>query len=317
MNPNPNSDDPENAKRLPCDDDAVPHARAPLHPLKDQSAPAQPTSSRLVALLWKAFPLCIAIAVATLAAETQQFTPTPLASIIGQSKLQVSIWGPDDLLIHREASYTITVTNISSATELKDLVVTCNLPKDIKLLTVSGSTPTAGQLADNVLVWDIDSLLPEKSKVCTFSLTVTSPRVTTIAVTATSGKISDNSYARTWWKYPAGVLTEITDDADPVRIGDTVTHTVTITNQGSFRDINTQIRVFYGVELAPLECTAPGAAIDGKVVYLPDGFLKPNTRMSFKIKSKAVRVGLHTARLQFNSSFLPKPVDKHETTHVY
>jgi uncharacterized repeat protein (TIGR01451 family) len=244
---------------------------------------------------------------------------TPVGTVVlGPAKIQVTKTGPDRLFIHREALYNITVTNVGT-TELKDVTVTDNLPKGTKLLTVSGESVTQNR---DTVVWNIASLLPNESKTDTVSFTATEPGVTVNNVTAegataAGSKTSDTSSARTEWEGPPGVLTEIVDDIDPVRVGSIVTYTVTITNQGSYRDINTQIKVLFGDEITPIECDASGATIDGKIVTLPDGFLKPNSKMSFKIKARAEQQGLHTTRLQFNSSFLPRPVDKDETTYVY
>jgi len=232
------------------------------------------------------------------------------------SKIQITKSGPDRLYIHREAPYTITVSNLGT-TVLNNVEIRDTLPKGTQLLSVSGGAPSAQQVKDNTVIWKIDALRPGESKTDTLSLTSTQPGVTVNTATVTTGKLSDSASARTEWEGPPGVLTEIVDDVDPIRVGSFVTYTITITNQGSFRDINTQVKVLFGDEIQPVECTAAGASINGKIVTLPDGFLKPNSKMTFKIKARAEQAGLHTTRLQFNSSFLPRPVDKDETTYVY
>jgi len=229
------------------------------------------------------------------------------------AKIQVQKTGPDRLYINREAPYNITVTNVGT-TVLAPVTVTDNLPPGTQLLSVSGQPATQN---NSTVVWNIPSLQPGESKTDTLSLTSPEPGTTTNNVTAASGKISDTASAQTIWEAPPGVLTEIVDDIDPARVGSTVTFTCRITNQGQWRDINTQIKVLYGDEMTPLECDAEGATINGKIVTLPDGILKPKGVITFHIKAKADQAGLHTARLQFNSSFLPQPVNKDETTYIY
>jgi uncharacterized repeat protein (TIGR01451 family) len=229
------------------------------------------------------------------------------------SKIQVSKTGPDRLFINREAPYNIVVTNVGT-TVLTNVVVTDNLPAGTQLLSAGGQPATQN---NSTVVWNIDSLQPGESKTDTLSLTSPQPGTTTNTVTASNGKVSDTASAKTDWEGPPGVLTEIVDDIDPARVGSTVTYTITITNQGSYRDINTQIKVLYGDEVTPVECDADGATINGKVVTLPDGILKPKQVMTFHVKAKAEQAGLHTTRLEFNSSFLPRPVYKDETTYIY
>jgi len=229
------------------------------------------------------------------------------------AKIQVAKTGPDRLFIHREAPYNMTVTNVGT-TVLNDVTVTDNLPAGTQFLSASDQPVTQN---NSTVVWNIPSLQPGESKAYTLSLTSPEPGTTTNTVTATSGKLSDTASAQTIWEGPPGVLTEIVDDIDPVRVNDTVTYTIRITNQGGYRDINTQIKVLFGDQITPTETDAEGATIEGKVVTLPDGILKPKAVMTFHIKAKAEQQGLNTTRLEFNSSFLPQPVNKDETTLVY
>jgi len=231
---------------------------------------------------------------------------------VGIAKLQVQKTGPDRLFINREAPYTITVTNVGTV-PLNNITVTDSLPANTQLISVSG------QPAQNnsTVVWTIPSLQPGESKADTLSLTSTQPGTTTNTVTAATGKLTDTASAQTIWEGPPGVLTEIVDDIDPIRVGNIVTYTVRITNQGAYRDITTQIKVLFGDEITPVETDAPGATVEGKVVTLPDGVLKPKGVLTFHIKAKADQKGLHTTRLQFNSSFLPQPINKDESTFVY
>ena len=230
------------------------------------------------------------------------------------AKIQVQKTGPDRRFINHEAQYNITVTNVGT-TVLNNVVVTDNLPAGTKLLSVDGTPATQNQ---STVTWaPIPTLQPGESKSSTLSLTSPQPGTTVNNVTATSGRLSDSASAKTDWEAPPGVLTEIVDDVDPVRVGDTVVYTIRITNQGAWRDINTQIKVMYGDEITPLECDAPGAVVNGKIVTVPDDILKPKGVKTFHIKTRAEQQGLHTTKLQFNSSFLPRPVDKDETTLVY
>ena len=244
-------------------------------------------------------------------APEQKCADAPIDILL--SKIQVTKTGPDRRFINYDAPYTITVTNVGT-TVLAPVTVTDNLPAGTQLLSVSGQPATQN---NSTVVWTIPSLQPGESKTDTLSLTSPQPGTTTNTVTATSGKVSDTASAQTVWEGPPGVLTEIVDDIDPARVGTTVTYTIRITNQGSYRAINTQTKVMIGDQLSPIDCDAEGATISGNVVTLPDGILQPKAVMTFHIRAKANTGGLATSRLQFNSSFLPQPVNKDETTYIY
>ena len=254
--------------------------------------------------------------------NTAQANSSNAASVSAQApvdvllaKIQVQKTGPDRRYISYEAPYNITTTNVGT-TVLNDVKVVDTLPANTQF--VSASDQPASQ-DNNTVVWNIPSLQPGESKTSTVTLTSQQIGTTTNSVTATSGRLSDTASAQTVWEGPPGVLTEIWDDVDPVRVGSIVTYTIRITNQGSYRDINTQIKVLFGDQITPVETTdAPGATIDGKVVTLPDGTLKPKGVMTFKVKAKAEQQGLNTTRLLFHSSFLPtEGISKDESTLVY
>ncbi|MDR0901400.1 MAG: DUF11 domain-containing protein [Opitutaceae bacterium] len=229
--------------------------------------------------------------------------------------MQVEKSGPERVFVYGNATYNITVTNIGDS-KLENIVVTDNLPKNVTLLSASGS-PTA-QNKDRV-VWTIPSLTPGQSLTDTVSITSSQPQTTTNSVSAraSNAKASDTASATTIWEGAPGVLTEIVDNVDPVRVGDAVTYTIRITNQGAFRDVNSQVRVVFSSEITPVSVSDQTATINGNEVVLPDVVLKPKGVTQFKIQTKAAQSGVATTRLEFNSSFLPRPMVKEETTFVY
>jgi uncharacterized repeat protein (TIGR01451 family) len=231
------------------------------------------------------------------------------------SRIKVEKTGPDRLFVFRNATYNITVTNIGD-TVLENITVTDDLPKNVTLVSASGNP--SDQRKDRV-AWTIPNLAPGQSLTDSVTISSSQPQTTTNSVTAraSNAKVSDTASATTIWEGAPGVLTEIVDNVDPIRVGDEVTYTIRITNQGTFREVNSQVRVVFSDEISPVSVTDQTATINGKEVIFPDVVIKPKGVTQFKITAKAAQSGVATTRLEFNSSFLPRPMVKEETTFVY
>ncbi|MDF9828144.1 putative repeat protein (TIGR01451 family) [Ereboglobus sp. PH5-5] len=251
-----------------------------------------------------------ATATASNAASVSAESPVTIV----MSRIGVTKTGPERQTITRNATYTITVTNEGSST-LDNITVTDDIPKGSKLVSASDAPVTQN---NNQVVWTIASLAPAQSVTRNVTITAAEPMTTTNKVTARTGKgLTATAAATTIWDGPPGVLTEIIDNVDPIRVGDSVTYTIRITNQGAYREVNSQIRVIFSDEITPVACSDKTATITGKVVTLPDMLLKPRGVITFTIQAKGAQEGVATTRLEFNSSFLPKPINKDETTYVY
>ncbi|MDR1009870.1 MAG: DUF11 domain-containing protein [Opitutaceae bacterium] len=248
------------------------------------------------------------------ASNASSVSAEAVPTLVQLSRISVAKTGPERQTITRAATYDITVRNDGTGT-LENITVTDDLPKGTKLLAASDNPVT--QNASQV-VWTVASLAPSQSVNRSVTLTAPEPVTATNRVTARTGKgLSDSASATTVWDGPPGVLTEIVDNVDPIRVGDPVTYTVRITNQGAYREVNAQIRVIFSDEVSPISCSDKSANVDGKVVTLPDVILKPRGAITFTIQARGAQEGVATTRLEFNSSFLPRPITKDESTYVY
>ena len=237
---------------------------------------------------------------------------------VRHSSIKVSKAGPARQTITRNASYTITVTNDGS-TMLSNVVVTDDIPSGNRLVSATGNPTTQN---NERFVWNIASLAPGESQTYTITLSADVPMNSVNRAAATGrtplGKtVSAAASAATVWDVPPGILTEIVDSVDPVRVGGTVTYTVRITNQGSHREIDSRVRVIFSDEITPVSCSENNVRIEGKIVTLPAYIIKPRGVLTFTVQARAAKEGTATTRLEFNSSFLETPINKDETTFVY
>lgn len=236
------------------------------------------------------------------------------ALLVSQSKVDLKKSGASTEFVFRNSVFTLDVTN-SGETVLKDVVVTDKLPSGCKFISANGG----GQLnKSGSVVWNIASMQPGETVTYNVVMSHHSPGTTVNEATVTTANgVSAADKVTTVWEGAPGVMTEITDDVDPISVGGTTTYTVRVKNQGTHRSVNALIRVVLSEELAVDAVSSQEHTVEGNTVTFPEVVLKPKGDVVIKIKAKAVKNGVAHARFEMESSFLPRPVVKEETTFVY
>lgn len=235
-----------------------------------------------------------------------------------QSQLGLAKTGTTRSYIFKHAGYQIVVSNPGNTT-LTNVVVTDEIPSGTELVSSDPVvTPSRGRLA-----WTVPTLAPGQSQTFSVVLTNTKPGATTNVASATAasptGKsLNASAEAKTEWEGAPGVLTEITDSKDPVRVGESTTYTIVVSNQGAFKPVNGQFKVTLSKHLRPVSTSGDSqGTIEGQVVTFPDVLLDPRRSTKLQIEAQGVQSGSGRARLEFMSSFLDEPVIKDESTFVY
>jgi len=235
-----------------------------------------------------------------------------------ESRLGLTMTGTNRSYIYKQANYQIVVSNPGS-TVLNNVVVTDQLPAGTEFI----SSAPAAQAGGGRLSWTIPTLAAGKSETFNVVLTAAKPgdtvNVASVAAVASSGKkLNAEAKVSTEWEGAPGVLTEIVDTKDPVRIGESTTYEIRVTNSGSFKPVNGQFKITLSRHLRPTATSGDGqGTITGQVVTFPDVLLNPRGVTKLRIEAVGVSPGSGRARLEFNSSFLEEPVIKDESTFVY
>lgn len=247
--------------------------------------------------------------------STQQVQANAVAHIsIIESKLAINKTGPDKAFVFGMAAYSVALTNEGAHT-IENIQLTDEIPGGTRLVSASDG----GTVADSIVTWTIPRLAPGET--ARREVTLTGQKQTTVTAAATARFSSNRTVqasATTLWEGAPGVLTEVVDDADPVKVGATVTYSIKITNQSPMREL-TSNAVF---ELAPnmrfKEITKGiKAGVSGQKITVENMRLKPKGTLSFKIIVKAEEPGLGGIRFEYGSNVLPRPVVKEELTYVY
>ncbi len=236
---------------------------------------------------------------------------TPLNIV--ESKLNIAKAGDNRRFVFTEATYTIAVKNDGN-TLLKDIIVTDQVPEGTKFVSASNN----GQLKGSQVEWNLGNLNPGEIATIKVALLGLKPSTTKAVATARSGRFEASAETATLWEGAPGVLTEIVDDVDPIKVGEFTTYTVTITNQSPHRELTSDAVVELSSGLTASEVSKEAKAVlEGQRVLVKNIELKPRQSFTFTIKAKATEAGIQNARLEFGAGFLPRPSVKEETTYVY
>jgi len=236
---------------------------------------------------------------------------------IADSRLSITKTGPANQYVFATATYQITARNDGDTT-LSNVVVTDNVPRGAEVVSAPG-----GQVGRGNVTWNIASLAPGQSVTQEITLTASEPVTTTnqatvSAVSGTGRQLSEQAQAVTEWEGAPGVLTELTDSNDPIRVGGSTTYEIRITNQGTFKPVNARVKLILSdnVRAVSAEGDARGT-ITGQEIVFDDVLLKPRGVIKLRVPVQAVKSSVAKARMEFMSSFLPEPFVKEESTFVY
>lgn len=242
-----------------------------------------------------------------------QANATAHISIV-ESKVSITKTGPSTAFVFGNVCYVITIRN-EGDTDLRNIRLTDELPEGAQFQKASDG----GEYRSGQVVWTIDSLPRGSSVQRTVCYTAMKPSVASTTATAslTTGRQVQASVVTTWEGAP-GVLTEVLDDVDPVKVGGRVVYTVRVTNQSPIRELTSTGVLEFAPMLRIAEVSKNVTAnIDGQRLTIQNISLKPKGVLTFKVTAEAVTAGMGGVRFEFGADFLPRAVIKEETTYVY
>ena len=115
------------------------------------------------------------------------------------------------------------------------------------------------------------------------------------------------------------LLLQAVDEADPVRVGDNVTYTVTVTNQGSGPDSNVHVTATLpdNVEFVSANGTTDARSSGRRVDFAPVPRLGPKDRATWRVTAKVLKAGDVQFKVNAASDTLKVPAEKAEPTRLY
>lgn len=246
-----------------------------------------------------------------LSAESGEVT-----TVICQPVLEVGVTaGEERTFAGRKINFNGTVTNSGDCAS-DDTVVTMTVPA----CTTFASANADGKAAGNVVTWNVGKL--EAGATRNFTLTVQADEIciakTDIAAEGVCAP-KDTASAQTELVGIPAVLLEVTDDPDPIKIGDKVVYTIKVTNQGSAVDTNIRVKATLP-KLTPLATSGPtqGSIAGNTVTFAALGSIAPKEVQTWTIEARAEEVGNIRAAFELLTNELGNtPVDETESTNLY
>jgi uncharacterized repeat protein (TIGR01451 family) len=215
----------------------------------------------------------------------------------------------------KDASYRITVSN-SGDTALNGVTVTDNAPNNARITGAGGA-----QVSGSQATWSVGTLGAGQSRSFDLALTALAAGTTVNSVSVqTAEGVSDQAQAQTVWRGFPAVLIELVDDPDPLRVGETSTYTLRVTNQGTAPDHNVRALLRFPAGIQPISGsgTTPVKVSGGLVSFGLLQNIDPKQVATWTVQAKAVAIGDARISAEVNTDVLKgKPVSEIESTQVF
>lgn len=204
-------------------------------------------------------------------------TINPAASTA--TDLQVTITdNPDPVSPGQALSYTITITN-TGTNPAQGIVLTDTLSSGVAFLSVLGPSGSSSTQLGNTITTSLGTLAPGASTTVTVQVMplVAGAIVNTATAVSSSGDTNptNNTAVATTASNPSAnpvdLVVTVTDNADPVVVGQSVTYTITVTNGGSTAANAVTLTGVLPTGMTFVSATGPGGASNnqsnGSVTY--------------------------------------------------
>lgn len=236
--------------------------------------------------------------------------------VFRQPSLSIECKSADRVFIGRDATFEVTIKNTGDAA--------------VNNATVTGAVPAGsafqratdgGAVSGGNVSWKLGSIAAGATK--TISATFKANEATTLRFNATAGgdcATAVNTACSTNVVGIPALLLDGSDDPDPIQIGDSVTYTLTVTNQGTAPLTNVKLvcSMEEGTMTYVSSTGATAGTVAGQVItFAPIAKLDPKAKATYKIVIKAAKEGQVQFKGEASSNEITRPLLKVETTNFY
>lgn len=234
-----------------------------------------------------------------------------ICTTVLQPGLNLIKTGDQERFLGRKAAYRIQLHNTGDTT-LTNVVVTDTAPEATSIVSAEGAVITGNQA-----VWRLESLAPAERKTFDILLTSTTPgRHCDVATVTAGGGLQDRVEFCTLWRGVPAVLLEVTDDPDPIQVGEEATYTIRVTNQGTADLTQIVIAAEFQPHMTPV--SSPQGTVSGQEVTFPVvGRLEPKQSLTYTVRVQGVKAGDARNKVVLKADTLSAPVVEEESSRVY
>lgn len=231
-----------------------------------------------------------------------------------ESRISVELTGSARAYVFRPATWMAVVRNDGDCS-INNVVLKLLLPPRVRV--------AEGDL-EGQAVLSIGTLAPGQQRSVEVSATADKPlkadvRALASGVSVTGLECSAEARITTEWEAAPGILTSITDDVDPIRVGERASYRIEVVNQGAIRSVTVHPTLTLSEHLRPVSVSVEkeAASIRGQQVDFGEVTLAPGARRELKVVVSGEKSGAGKAILSLEAPFLAAPVIKEEATYVY
>lgn len=236
-------------------------------------------------------------------------------TIVRRAQLEIEKTGPQANYTNISTTFNITVRNTGTA-PARNVVVTDEIPGGTSFVSATGG----GQLQGSTVRWNLGTIEPDQSR--TVSLNIEGERPGTLRNCATAD--ADNAEQATdcatvRLEGVTGLLIEVVDENDPIRVGDEEIYTISITNQGSQNANNVMVRVLPDPRTSIVSATGQTSSrrVETGLVFLPLATLEPQGTATWQVRVRGEQPGDTRLRVQMTADELALPVTEEEATRIF
>jgi uncharacterized repeat protein (TIGR01451 family) len=234
---------------------------------------------------------------------------------VTEPALQVAKNAANTVLLGRNLSYDITVTNTGDAVA-RNLKLEETLPAGARINSASDN----GSVAADRIVWNLADLAPKQSQTVKVDLQpgIVGSIATSARATAYCAADASADGKTAIIGIPA-VLLEVVDLTDPVEVGKSTVYVITATNQGTATDINVRIgaELENSMEFVSAEGATALATSGNRMEFAPLPKLEPGAKAEWRVTAKAIAPADHRLTVIMTSDVRQRPVMETEATTLY
>jgi uncharacterized repeat protein (TIGR01451 family) len=231
--------------------------------------------------------------------------------------LQVSVDGPKQRYLERQATYTVSIDNPGTAAA-KEVQLITQLPKGLQF--VSANNHGEYDAATHSVHWSLPELpAKERGVVELIALPVeTGEQVLKVASRAEQG-LEDLAEAKVNVEGLVALSFEVSAVAGAVEVGGETFYDVTVVNQGTKAAANVQVVAAMPPGLRATNGSgATRHVIEGdKLVFAPLAQLAPKAEAKFRVQVQGLRPGDLRTKIMVTADEVREPITKEQSTHVY
>jgi len=236
---------------------------------------------------------------------------------VGQAGLLLVQTGPLLRYLNTETVFQLEMTNPGDV-PVRQVQLLDALPKE--MLFAEASDGGRYDKDAHTVEWRFDALLPGETKRISLKTVPTAPgEMKNRAVAKAAPKLDAKAESNVNVVGVPALTVELSDDADPVGMGETTTLTMRVRNQGTSAHTRVQMLALIpeGWTIVGVEGSTSHRIIGRQLLFAPLAQLEAKAEALYKMQVRADVAGDYKFKVQLQSDQLRLPVSAEESTKVF